>query len=303
MIRIGNAPVSWGVFEADPPSRPNPPYARVLDAIAATGYEGTELGPYGYLPTEPLALAAALDARKLALASSFVPVVLEDPAAREAAVKTALTVGRLLHTRGVTEVILAGDERPARQRIAGRVPADGSAGLDDAGWKELARTVHAIARALRDELRMTIVLHHHAGTFVETPAEIDRFMAETDPDLVGLLLDTGHLVYGGGDPVETIRRYGARVRYVHLKDADRAELERVRTTDIDMDTAWRRGVFCALGAGVVDIPRTVEALRGIGYAGWAIVEQDVVPNTEGVLDPEPSGSARESRAYLRTLGL
>jgi inosose dehydratase len=143
------------------------------------------------------------------------------------------------------------------------------------------------------------VLHHHAGTFVETPAEVDRFLAETDPERVGLLLDTGHYVYGGGDPLDCVRRHGPRIRYVHLKDARADELERVRTSAIGMDEAWKRGVFCPLGEGVVDFPRVIEALRGHAYAGWMIVEQDVVPDAAGRLVPEPFESARTSRAYLR----
>ena len=294
LIRVGNAPVSWGVYEAD---RPNPPFGRILDEIAQAGYEGTELGPYGYLPTEPDALGRELKARRLGLGSSFVALPLEDPSGRRAAVEHSLRVARLLATQGVGELILADDEDPGRTRIAGRVPASG--GWSDAQWREAAATVEAVARALRDELGMRVVVHHHAGTFVETPEEIDRLLAGTDPGLVGLLLDTGHCVYGGGDPFDVVKRHRDRVRYVHLKDAREDELRRVRTTDIAMADAWKRGVFCPLGDGVVDFPRVIEGLRANGYAGWLIVEQDVVPDAQGRLEPEPSASARRSRTYLR----
>lgn len=296
MMRVGNAPVSWGVYEAD---RPNPPFADVLDGIARSGYAGTELGPYGYLPTAPGDLDHELRARGLALGSSFVPLPLEDAGRREASVRAALDVARLLASQRVRELIVADDEDPMRTALAGRVPADGSAGFRDEQWRATTATLNAVARALRDELGMTVVVHHHAGTFVETPQEIDRLLAETDPELVGLLLDTGHAVYGGADPVEILRRHGDRVRYVHLKDVRATELARVRTTEIDMAEAWRRGVFCPLGEGVVDFPRIVEALREKGYGGWLIVEQDVVPDEHGRLDPEPFASARLSRAYLR----
>lgn len=300
-IRVGNAPVSWGVFEAD---RPNPPFSSVLDAIAATGYEGTELGPYGYLPTDPEVLGRELDRRNLSLASSFVPLALEDDARREEHVRTVLAVGRLLRSRGVHEVIIAGDEKPWRTAIAGRVPKDGSAGLDEVGWQRTARSVAALSRALASELGMRIVLHHHAGTYFETEAEIERFLAETDPELVGLLLDTGHAVYGGVDPVTLLRHHARRVRYVHLKDADRGQLTRVRETTISMDDAWRAGVFCPLGQGVVDFPKVLELLRAHRYSGWVIVEQDVVPDASGKLEPDPTESARESRRFLREkLGL
>jgi len=298
--RVGNAPVSWAVYEAD---RPNPPFGTVLDQIAAAGYEGTELGPYGYLPTRPETLARELRSRGLALGSSFVPLPLEDASRRERSVASALAVARLLATQGVAELILADDEDPARTRIAGRVPADGSASWSGAEWRETVATVDAVSRALARELGMRVVLHHHAGTFVETPAEIERFLAETDPERGGLLLDTGHAIYGGADPLDLVGRHGERVRYVHLKDARASEIERVRTTDIAMDEAWKSGVFCPLGEGVVDFPRLLEALRSRGYAGWLIVEQDVMPDGEGRLVPEPLESARRSRAYLRGLDL
>lgn len=301
LIRVGNAPVSWGVYEAD---RPNPPFARVLDDIAAAGYEGTELGPYGYLPTSPDALAAELRKRNLGLGSSFVPLPLEDASRRDMAVESALAVGRLLSTQGVGEVIIADDEDPRRTRIAGRIPGDGSAGWTDAQWREVVKTLDTVAGALRDTLGMRVVVHHHAGTFVETPDEIERMLAETDPDLVGLLLDTGHATYGGADAVEIATRHAGRIRYVHLKDVAAAELDHVRRSSIPMEEAWKRGVFCALGEGVVDFPRVVDALRAKGYAGWMIVEQDVVPDAQGRLVPDPAESARRSRAYLHeTVGL
>src|SRR5213080_4234850 len=133
MIRVGNAPVSWGVYEAD---RPNPPFGRILDEIAGAGYQGTELGPYGYLPTDASALARELESRRLGLGSSFVALPLA--------------------TQRVAELILADDEDPARARIAGRVEKDGRSGWSDAQWREAAATIESVARALRDELGMRV---------------------------------------------------------------------------------------------------------------------------------------------------
>jgi inosose dehydratase len=297
-IRVGNAPVSWAVYEAD---RPNPPFAQVLDEIAQAGYQGTELGPYGYFPTDENALRRELRSRNLGLGSSFVPLPLEDAARRVESVKIALRVARLLATQGVPELILADDEDPERERIAGRVGA--GAGWNDAQWREAALSVNSVAQALRGELGMRVVMHHHAGTFVETPEEIERFLHETDPTSVGLLLDTGHAVYGGADPVEIVKRHGERVRYVHMKDARRDVIAHVRAGELSMRQAWARGVFCPLGDGVVDFANVVEQLRSNGYAGWLIVEQDVVPDPQGRLVPEPFASAKRSRAYLQRLGL
>ncbi len=299
--RIGNAPVSWAVYEAH---LPNPPFASVLDAIAAAGYEGTELGPYGYLPTTKEALARELDSRHLTLGSSFVPVSLEDPAAREAVIAHSLKVASLLSQFGVKELIVADDEDPMRTAHAGRIPKDGSMGWSAPEWRAALQTLELIALRVKDAHGLSVVVHHHAGTYLETPEEIDRLLEGTRPELVNLLLDTGHAVYGGCDPVDIATRHGARVRYVHLKDADRAELQHVRTSNVSMTEAWKRGIFCALGEGVVDFKGVCSALATRGYHGWMIVEQDVVPDESGRLNPDPSESAKKSRTYLReVLGL
>jgi inosose dehydratase len=299
--RVGNAPVSWAVYEAH---LPNPPFATVLDAIAAAGYEGTELGPYGYLPTDPADLAKELNDRHLTLGSSFVPVALEDEAARDAVIAHALKVSRLLARFGVRELIVADDEDPRRAAHAGRIPKDGSMGWSAAQWKTAIITLETIARRVMDEHGLSVVVHHHAGTFIETSEEIDRLLEGARPELVNLLLDTGHAVYGGGDPVDIATRHGARVKYVHLKDADAAQLAHVRASDISMSEAWKRGVFCALGQGVVDFRGLYATLTRLGYTGWLIVEQDVVPDASGRLQPDPTESARASRKYLReVLGL
>lgn len=300
-MKVGNAPVSWGIYgPKDPPQSAT----RVLDAIAEAGYAGTELGPYGYFPTEANALRQELQKRNLALGSSYVGVPLEDPAQRAAAVAECVRVAALLSTQGVRELIVADDDHPHRMAIAGRVPRDGSAGWSDAEWKEAAATLHAIADAIHAAHGMSVVVHHHVGTFIETPEEIARLLRETDPARVNLLLDTGHLVYGGGDPVALIETAGDRIRYVHFKDVLPEELAHVRSSDIHVRDAWKRGVFCPLGEGVVPFTRVTQALRARGYEGWVIVEQDVVPDEQGRLSPDPFESARRSRQYLKdTVGI
>src|SRR5262249_27205135 len=158
-----------------------------------------------------------------------------------------------------------------------------------------AQMLEAIARAIDSRFGMRVVIHHHAGTFIETAEEIRRILAATDPARIGLLIDTGHAVYGGADPIALLEEHGSRVRYVHLKDARGSELSLVRTTNLHMDEAWKRGVFCPLGAGVVDFPKFIARLLAVSYSGWAIVEQDVVRDPQGNLRPDPFRSAVESR--------
>jgi inosose dehydratase len=298
-IRVGNAPVSFGVFEPGFGETKQLPYPTVLDQIAAAGYEGTELGPYGYLPTDAGALAGELDKRGLALASSFVPVALADPTALDAAVQEVLTVGRLLVSREVGEVIVADTVDERRAATAGCEPP----GWSDKQWEQAARTLEVLADALHRELGMAIVIHHHAGTYLETPAEVERLLAVTDPERVNLLLDTGHYVYGGGDPLELLRAHPGRVTYLHYKDVDAELLSAVRRQGIHMQDAWRQGVFVPLGRGCVDFLAITKQLRERAYSGWIIVEQDTVADEQGKLSPDPADCAAQSRAYLGELGL
>jgi inosose dehydratase len=305
-IIVGNAPVSWGVYEAQAlPGQPaNPAWTSVIDAIRSAGYAATELGPYGYLPTEKGALADALVSRGLRLGSSFCAVALEDPSKRASAVEHCLKVAALLSSQGVSHLIVADDEDPRRTEIAGRVRADGAQGWSDSQWQSAGRTLNAIGEAVQQRFGMSVVVHHHAGTYIETPAEIARMLAETNAQNVGLLIDTGHATYGGGDACALLEQHGDRVRYVHYKDVTKDGLELVRLTQISMQDAWKKGVFCALGTGAVDFARFTRMLRDRKYRGLVIVEQDVVPDAQGRLVPDPFECAKASRRFLRdTLGL
>lgn len=293
-MRIGNAPVSWGIFEIEGLSG-NYPFGHVMDEIAAAGYEGTELGPYGYYPTDPETLGAELAKRRLALASSFVPVDLRRPEDYPAAEAHALKVADLLQARGVRELILADQYRPERAPLAGRVSA--ADGLSAAEWESVAAGLNRLGGVLAAR-GMTAVFHHHVATYVESDSEIELLRQRTDPSLLGLCLDTGHAVYGGADPVDLIRRWDDRVRYVHLKDVNPAVLARARQSGLDYANGVREGLFCPLGQGVVDFDGIFRELRRRDYAGWLIVEQDIITDESAQAVP-PLDLAKASREFLR----
>jgi inosose dehydratase len=292
-IKIGNAPVSWGIMEVEGWNGQKP-YDEVLDEITRAGYVGTELGPYGYFPTEPKSLQRELSARKLEMVTAFVPIPLAKPETHEAAFLEAIKTAELLAQTGARLILLADAMSEARMAVAGRADPKRH-GMDDRQWDHAVRVLTKVAAACR-ELGLSTAFHHHAGTFVETPDEIARLCESIDPDLIGLCLDTGHYFYGGGDPVEAVQKYGSRIRHLHLKDVQQQVLEEVREKNLGFLDAVRHGVFCELGQGVIDFPQVVEALMSSGYSGWAIVEQDTDARQEGV---DPFASAVRSREYLR----
>ncbi len=307
-MRIANAPCSWGVLEFEGMEQQPYGYAAVLDEIAETGYAGTELGDWGFMPSDPAVLADDLARRNLAMLGAFVPVGLRDRAAHAAGRDQAVRIARLLAavateaSRPGPFIVLADDNGadPVRTANAGRATPEMA--LDAAGWAAFTHGAEEIARAVRDETGLPLVFHHHSSGFVETPEELWRFADATDPGLVGLVFDTGHFLFNAAademTPEQALARLGERVRHVHFKDCEPTTAARARAAGWDYFTAIRHGVFCELGKGAVDFPAVVETLRRGGYDGWIVVEQDVLPGMGA-----PRESARRNRDFLRSLGL
>lgn len=308
-IRVANAPCSWGALEFEGLEGEEIGYGQMLDELRETGYTGTELGNWGYMPTEPAALRAELERRGLAMVGAFVPVALKNAEAHADGEAHALKVARLL--AGVVDsnganpplVILADDNGTdaVRTRYAGRVTAEMGLSLEE--WETFARGAERIARAVRDATGLRTAFHHHCAGYVETPEEIARFVDMTDPDLLGLVFDTGHYLFGTGHNEgwrveEGLQRFGARIWHVHFKDYQPAIGAQARASAWGYFTALRHGVFCELGQGSVPFGAVAAWLRRWQYKGWIVVEQDVLPGMGS-----PKASAQRNREYLRTIGL
>jgi len=295
-VRVANAPLSYGAFEMTVGTDfavPEP--EQVLDAIAAAGYAGTDLGPPGYLGGGD-ELGERLAARGLEVVGGFVPMRFSEAEGFEEDVLA------LDHTLALFDAAAAAGARPVlcdaggpeRAANPGRGGEDPALRLDDGRWRTLAANVERAAERARERGHEP-VFHHHTSTYVEGLPEIERLLESSD---VPLLLDSGHLAVAGGDPVAALRDYGARVGAVHVKDVRLGVLEQVKAERADTLTAWRRGLFCALGAGDVDLEGFCAALGGRGYDGWVVVEQDRVLDDPGAFE----GASREqvaNREWLR----
>ncbi|MCY3865162.1 MAG: TIM barrel protein [Chloroflexi bacterium] len=298
MIQVANAPCSWGVIENIEGERYD--YARVLDEIAASGYAGAELGDWGFMPTDPAELRAELDRRGLKMLGSWVNVNFQDPDRHEESTEACLRTAKLLAAVGGLEalVVLGPDPytNPMRSLNSGRITPDMS--LDEDGWRVFAQGTDAAARRVMDETGLRSVLHHHTGTWIETPDETERLLDMTNADIVGLVFDTGHWAFGGGDPLAGIRQFADRIWYVHFKDHDPAVHEQSRIHQWDGPQSVGKGIFPELGRGDVDFPGVLQELEKIGYDSWIVVEQDVLPGLGAPLE-----SATRNREYLRGIGL
>jgi inosose dehydratase len=287
-IHVASAPVSWGVMEETDTSV-WPSAARVLEEIAAAGYNGTELGPGGYLPAEPAQLRKTLDGYGLTLTSAFVPLRWFQEDRLPTDIEGLMSVARLLAALDCPFVV-----------VADGMALPGESCPDDAAWKKAASAMENVARQVQ-RLGLRLVFHLEAGSRLATPDDQARLCALTDPELVGICLDTGHYAYSFGDPRDAVRQYGKRIRYVHLKDVDPHVRERVSRDGLDFYAAVRSGVFTPLGRGCAEIAAVVSDLLSIGYEDWLVAEQDVLmPLANG---RTPLENARQSREFLRQLGL
>jgi inosose dehydratase len=295
-IRVGNAPLSYGAFEVTVGRYPNVPGPdELLAKMAAAGYEGTELGPPGYLG-ENDELRDRLERHGLELTGGWCPIRFSEPEHWDedlAALERTLSLFEAAGASAAHPVFGDGGSE-ARAENPGRGEDDPSLGLDDAGWRrwaECVRRAHDLAR----ERGFEPTFHPHTATYVEATWEIERALELTD---LGLLVDTGHLLIGGTDPIAALRYWGDRVNYVHVKDVRMDVLRDVVAERADVLEAWRRGIFCELGEGDVELDGFFTALRDMGYEGWIVVEQDRIPRPDEELRESAEAQVR-NRTWVR----
>ena len=299
MIKLANAPCSWGVLEFDLEGKVAP-YGQVLEEMRATGYQGTELGDWGFLPTQPNLLSQNLSKYKLDLLGAFVPVNLKDSNTHLKGLAYALKVAGLMYYAGYenAKIVLADDNGAVEVRVKNAGNITSAMGLDPNAWEIFAEGANQIAYAVKEAYGLQTVFHHHCAGYVETPDEIHTLLEYTDKGLVGLCLDTGHYSYGGGNPIEALTQYRDRIWHIHLKDFDTKVAEKARLNQWGYFTSVQNGIFCELGKGAVDFNRFIDELKVHDYSGWAVVEQDVLPGMGN-----PKQCAQSNREYLKGLGL
>jgi inosose dehydratase len=303
MVSIANAPVSYGAFEVTVGHDPNVPDGiSVLDHVAEAGYAGIDLGPVGYLGSGE-GLGELLAERRLGLAGAY----LELPYADHAALRQALPdLDAMLDTFDAVRPYLSGpaplptladNGSEARRGRPGRAVDDPSSGLDPAQWRAFGQGLAMVVARCRDR-GYEPTFHPETGTYVEAPWEIERVLELSD---IGLCLETGHMMLGGGDPVMMLREHASRINHVHLKDAVLAVMRQILAEEAPVTDIWSREAFCAFGGGDLDVPAILSGLREIEFSGWLVVEQDILPRTAERF-ARAAADQRANRAYLAARG-
>jgi inosose dehydratase len=292
-LKLGTAPDSWGIWFPDDPQQV--PWTQFLDEAQAAGYRWIELGPYGYLPTEPAVLADELGRRDMLLTGGAVFVALHRGAdGYERALADCNQEAQLLTALGARHMVILPE---SFSDLDGAITQPKM--LSDAQWDDLCSGMNRLGRHLRESWDLSLVFHSHADSHVGTEEEIERFLADTDPELVNLCLDTGHVAYYGGDALNLIRRHPDRIGYVHLKQVDPEIRRRVHAEGLGFAPAVRLGVMCEPPAGDPEMAPVVTALEQLDREIYCIVEQDMYP----CAPDKPFPIAERTRRHFSSLGL
>ena len=292
-ITVGSAPDSWGVwFPSDPQQTP---WHRFLDEIVEAGYEWTELGPYGYLPTNLPTLRRELSSRGLKVTGTFAMANVEEPSLWAELERQVLGAGERLAALDAKYIVLIDDTYT--DLFTGEAIAPKR--LDENAWERFIETTHKVADIARDRFGLQLVFHPHAETHVEYEDQIETFLEQTDPDRVSICFDTGHHAYRGGDPINFMRRHHDRIPYLHLKSIDPEIQTQVEAEGIPFAEAVKMDMFVEPSKGAVDFLAFRDLLQEIDYNGYAIVEQDMYP---APFD-KPLPIAKRTREYLREIGI
>jgi inosose dehydratase len=304
-ITITCAPCCWGVDDVKNPNLP--PWRKVLEEAAGAGFGGLELGPYGYLPLDITQVSSALTASGLKIVAGTIFDDLTAPDNRDNLLRQTREIcelitklprpprheGQTFPAPYLTVMDWGHDERDYAAGHSDRAPR-----LDASAWAGMVANIVAIAELARDEFGVRAVIHPHAGGYIEFADEIERIVGDIPDATAGLCIDTGHTVYAGMDPLETLDRYWDRIDYLHFKDIDAAVFAEVMGERIRFFDACGKGVMCPIGQGSIDYPAIQAFLRKRNYGGYITIEQERDPrNADGVL-----ADLRASRSFLSKVG-
>ena len=294
MIKIGNAPCSWGIEFASDPAYPS--WQSVLRQCASAGYKGIELGPIGYMPEDPAILREELEKNDLNIIGGVVFRPFHDAVKWDEVIDASKRTCEALVAHGAQHLVLIDSISPRRAPTAGR--ADEAEQMDNAEWAAFRDRIATIAKMGAEDYGLTVGMHAHAAGFIDFEPELERLLDEVDDKILKICFDTGHHSYAGFDPVAFMKRHIDRISYMHFKDIDPVVKADVVAKRTDFYKACGQGIFCNLGQGDVDFPAVRQVLLDAGFEGWCTVEQDCDPSLPGT----PLEDAKSNRQYLESIG-
>lgn len=299
-MRLASAPVTWGVWERTVDRDDLAPPELLLEHVSSLGYRAIELGPAGYFGADDESVRRVLDAFGLELVGAFVALRLTDGGGYEEDLQELARVLSILARWPEAVALLADAGTPERFAAAGQPSELRRTALDGAAFDRAADRLARAAELCAGE-EVTAALHPEVGSFIEAPGEVERFLERVDEQVLGVCLDTGHTLIGGGDPLELASAWSGRLRHVHLKDVSGPLLARLRAGAADVERAWEEGLFCPFGEGEVDLDGLLASPQLAAFAGWTVLEQDRIAVRAADL-PEVQAVERRNLAFVENHG-
>lgn len=296
-MKFAVAPCSWGI--EDPNNNDNPPWQTVLDDAGKSGFSGMELGPFGYLPTDPGKLKEELAARKLEVIAGTLYDDLTGKGdltyLKEKTSQICSLVSSIAREDEQSYLVIIDDVKDIRNNTAGHPELAERLSNDE--WKVLVNNIRILSGIAWNEYGVRPVVHPHAGGFIEFHDETLKVVNDLDSEVAGLCLDTGHLFYACSNPAEAITELAERLDYVHFKDINKDIYDKVVPEQMGFFDACKQGVMCSIGKGCVNYDSVFAALKKANYNGWVTIEQE--------RDPRESAGAlqdvRDSYNYLQSM--
>lgn len=262
---------------------------------AEAGYEWIELGPYGYLPKDGNELESELDNRNLRVSGTFIMDNFYDPLQWPRVERKFFSTCEILSKLGAPFLIIIPNlyTDPKTNQLLQTTQ------LNKTQWKQFLKTIHHMGKIAKETFSLQTVFHPHAGTCVEHLSQIEFFLAEVDPDTISICLDTGHLVYQGGEPLHFFQKHYQRIPYIHLKNISQQIQKNVDTQNLPFRQAVAQGIFFEPDQGIINFRTLIDSLKAKKFNGFCIVEQDMYP----VSFEKPLPIANRTKKYFHELGI
>jgi len=289
-VKLGIAPIGW-TNDDMPELGGDIPFEQSIDEMALAEFEGCEVG--NKFPRDIETLKKALKLRNLQIASAWFSRFFTTKEKKET-IDKFIKHRDFLYEMGAKVIVVSESGKSVQGEI--NTPLHSKKPVfDDKDWAKLVNGLHELGKLAKDK-DMKIVYHHHMGTGVQTFDEVEKLMKITDPNLVYLLLDTGHIVFAGGDPVKMIKQFGNRIKHVHFKDIRKNIMEMSINKDMSFLSSVKQGIFTVPGDGMIDFVPIIKALNDIDYKGWIIVEAEQDPRKANPLE-----YAIKARKYIKEI--
>lgn len=287
-VKLGIAPIAWTNDDLPDLGKENS-FEQCVDQMAEAGFTGSEVG--NKYPKDPQVLKAELDRRGLEICNQwFSSFLLTKPFAE---VEKEFR-RQLIFLKAVGAKIIGVSEQSYSVQGRQDTPVFGNKYvMNEEEWKCLCDGLNALGKIAKEEYGITLTFHHHMGTVVQDPQEVDRLMQGTDPEYVSLLYDTGHFAYCGADPLEMVKKYANRIKHVHLKDIRPEVVEKVKAEKLSFLDGVRMGTFTVPGDGCIDFAPIFKVLEQTGYEGYMLVEAEQDPAKANPLE-----YAKKARRYI-----